>query len=579
MLTQDLRRRSAPPTRRDQIVGAIGTITIGLIAIVLPLVIARHFGAFGIPRSDDWSYLVTMFRVVDSGRLSFNHWVSMTLVGQLALAAPVATLARRDIGALQLFTVLLGAGGLASVAFTMPRHAVRRGAAWLLAATIASGPLWGPLAVSFMTDIPTFAFSALGMLLACRALSRRPISMAMLIASFVAAFVAFTIRQYAIVGIVAAAATGIWWYLTHWSRRSAVRLTLIATGLLATATALLAWWSGIPDGHALTPAVPTLHSLGVAVLKLAGFVRLAGLLLIPVLVYVGPGRILARSWRRHRDLTTIVLVPATLALIATALRVPNDAFVGNYFMPDGALSDIVIIGARPDVLPGPAWSILVGLGTAAGLVLVAAAIPALATAGGRLRSRNFSLEEPVTIYLTLTVIGYLVAFTLAIATGLQAYDRYILPVLPAMGFLLLGLDRRPENPPIDAPASDPSHDRPVGRRRLAATGASLALLASLGLAYTIDSASFDGARWRVAEAATARGWSARQVNGGFEWLNYHRGDKIERGAGAAACVTVHVNPSRPPREVVAVVRSSAPTRPDALLVAFRTPAPCRKARR
>ena len=63
---------------------------IALAGLVLPLVIARHYGALGAARGDDWSYLVTLFRWVDTGRLEFNNWVSMSLLGQLLLAAPVA---------------------------------------------------------------------------------------------------------------------------------------------------------------------------------------------------------------------------------------------------------------------------------------------------------------------------------------------------------------------------------------------------------------------------------------------------------------------------------------------------------
>ncbi len=576
MTTADHARHTPHPSGDDRVRRVLGITAILLLAVVAPLVIARHYGAFGIPRSDDWSYLVTMFRVVDTGHLSFNHWVSMTLVGQLALAAPIALLARNDIGALQTFTAALGAAGLIGVAMTFPHTSRRRRGSWLLAASIAAGPLWGSLAASFMTDIPTFAGSALAMLLGVRAFRRRPVPLTLVVASLVAAFAAFTIRQYAIVGILAAAIAGIGWYLGHGDRRSARWLFITTGGLLAAAALLLAWWSQVPDGHGLTPMVPTAHESGVAILKLAGFVRLAGLLLLPVLVFVGPRRVLARAWRRHRDLTIVVLAGSALWLTVTALRVPNDTFVGNYLMPDGVLSDIVVIGARPDVLPGPLWSILTLVGTVAGMVLIAATIPWLVATMRRLRTRDFRITDPVSTYLTLTVLGYLTIFLLAIVTGLQAYDRYILPVLPAIGFLLLGLDCHP------APAGESStrriEDRSAARRRLITTGLAFLGLAAVGLAFTIDSASFDGARWRAANAAVARGWAPRQVNGGFEWLNYHRGDKILRGQGEQVCVTVHVNPPRRPAEVIVVVRSTAPTRPDARLVAFRTRAPCRPAR-
>ena len=60
---------------------------IGLLAVIgvaLPVAVASRYGALGIPRSDDWSYLLTMYRWLEDGKLTFNGWVSMTLIGQVA---------------------------------------------------------------------------------------------------------------------------------------------------------------------------------------------------------------------------------------------------------------------------------------------------------------------------------------------------------------------------------------------------------------------------------------------------------------------------------------------------------------
>ena len=130
--------------------------------------VAAHYGALDIPRSDDWSYLLTLFRLVDHGVLGFNNWVSMTLVGQLALAAPVALVFPRSITAVHVRVRSLGFAGLvALVQGTEARH--RRGA-MVLALTIAVGPLWSPLASTFMTDVPAFAAQCVFLALAFRAL-------------------------------------------------------------------------------------------------------------------------------------------------------------------------------------------------------------------------------------------------------------------------------------------------------------------------------------------------------------------------------------------------------------------------
>jgi hypothetical protein len=133
-----------------------------------------------------------------------------------------------------------------------------------------------------------------------------------------------------------------------------------------------------------------------------------------------------------------------------------------------------------------------------------------------------------------------------------------------------------------------------------ATGLALVALAALGLAYTVDSASFDGTRWSVAEAAVRAGYPADRINGGFEWINYHRGKKITRGPGRSIsdrvpergaerpsagppsprrlpfCVKVSVGPRRPqpgPR-VIAVEEYRALGRRVAYVSAVRNNVPC-----
>src|SRR4051794_7494832 len=149
-----------------------GWLVVVMVAgLVVPLAVAAHYHALGIPRSDDWSYLVTEFRWVDTGRLSFNHWVSMSLVGQLVLGAPIAVLFRRGIGALQVFTASLGFIGLVAVWWTARLVGLASAAATLLTVTIAAGPLWGPLAASFMTDVPTFTWSSVALAFAVAGLA------------------------------------------------------------------------------------------------------------------------------------------------------------------------------------------------------------------------------------------------------------------------------------------------------------------------------------------------------------------------------------------------------------------------
>jgi hypothetical protein len=552
-------RRSGPA------VAAVGAIVV--LGLVIPILIAAHYHAFGVPRSDDWSYLVSEFRWVDDGRLSFNHWVSMSLVGQLVLGAPIAKLAPRDIGALQVLTATLGLVGLLAVWLGARTAGIARGRAVLLALTIAVGPLWGPLVVSFMTDVPAFAASAVALALALFGLTRAPVRFAYLWGAVAMAVFACTIRQYSVVTLVAVLVAA--WCAAGADRRA--RRSVVGSGLLAFALVVgfLVWWRTVPDGRSLSPSFPDVHAVSVTVSKVAGFMRLSALLLLPILVAARPGARLRAAWRDAPALTVLVAGGTAALLAITTLRAAADIFVGNYVVHDGALSDIVIRGPRPDVLPGPVWALVVAAASVAGVALAVIAAHAGLRALRWLAVRPRPAPDPVTVLLGVSVVGYLGGYLLAMMTGIQVYDRYILPVLPAAGILLL-------RAPLPAAEAVGDGRGPTEPARGPGTAAWLALvaLAVLGFAFATDSASFDGARWRAAEAAVDRGWPVRVVAGGFEWRAFRRGDRYPPATRPRDCVVVKIEPRVAEDRVVAVVRSTAPTRRTTRFVAYRTAADC-----
>lgn len=559
--------RDAPRDDRDAF-GAWGAVVaIALLGLALPLVIAAHYHAFGIPRSDDWSYLVTEFRWIDTGTLSFNHWVSMSLVGQLVLGAPIASLLPRDIGALQVLTAVLGTIGLGAVWLGARVAGIPVARSALLALTIAAGPLWGPLAVSYMTDVPAFAASAVAVTLAIVGMTRVPARLGWIWAAVAVAVFACTIRQYAIVTLAAVLLAA--WCTVGSDRRA--RRAVVGAGFVAVASValFLLWWRTVPDGRSLAPGLPDVHAVRVLVNKGSGFIRLSGLLLLPVIATARPVARLRAAWRSEPALTMLVGGASAVWMSVTTVRGAANLFVGNYIVHDGALSDIVLRGPRPDVLPAPIWAAVVVVASIAGVVLAIITAHACARVVRTLGHRPRPAPDPVTVLLAVSVAGYLGGYVLAMLTGIQVYDRYLLPVLPVAGMLLL---RAPAPESATAPvASGAAASGSVG------AGAILALvaLAGLGLAFATDSASFDGARWRVAQAAVARGWPVGRIAGGFEWRAYRRGDRYQAaGTRHPPCVAVRIDPHVSPSRVVAVVRSTAPTRRTARFVAYRTHAAC-----
>lgn len=575
-------------TRRSRGVEALWIIALlALLGVVLPVVISSHYGAMGIPRSDDWSYLLTLFRWVDSGKLNFNGWVSMTLVGQVAIAAPIVAIAGRSITTIQLYTTMIGLVGLLGVVF-IGRQSVRP--PWwavFVAATIAAGPLWGPLAPTFMTDVPTFTFEMLTLASAAVAFRRRPISLPWFAVSVAFGFVGVSIRQYAVIPVIAIVLVAVVTLVVDRDWRRLRVLLAISAVFAVAALAIVAWWSGLPDSKSLSPTIPTFRTVRASFIKDAGFVRLAGLLLLPVVVLAGPVAIVRRAWSAGRNLTTVLTTGMVLWLLATYIRVPRSPFLGNYVARNGVLASDVLAGSRPDVIPHAIFNVLVVLASIAGILIVLAAVPFLADLPRRVREREMpNVDEPLMAVMGLTVTGFAIAYTLATLTDLPVYDRYALPLLPLIAFLVLHAVRRA---PVPAAAPVSERERaPLLNARTVWAGVALVLLAVLGVCFTADSASFDGTRWKVAQAATRQGFEPTQVSGGFEWLGYHRQHgpafRWEDAKGNITkldfplpCVTVVMNPPKGgKRPIVAQAWSSALSRESVRIVAYRNQRTCTK---
>jgi len=534
-------------------------ITLGA---AIPLLIAQSAGALKIPRSDDWSYLTTLFRWVDGDGLNFNNWVSMTLVGQLVLAAPVAALARHSIGAVHVETALLGAVGLIALYYTGVRVTQRRSAALLVAVTMTLSPLWVAMAPTFMSDIPSFALQMLMTAAGVKGLLTKSRRIPWLVATVALGVAGCSIRQFAIVPLIAVLLA----FAVIAKRdgdRASMRAT-IASGIIAFLAigVLMIWWSGIPDPLKGAPMDITLGSLREATARGIGYLRLCGLLLLPVLAYVGPIKVVERAWRASALTTTLVAALTTTALILAAATLGEDAFVGNYIHPRGVLADDVLVGTRPYLIARPAWLALVILGSLGAVVIMLCAVPAYMRAKSRLLSRNNEMRshreelDPIAVFFGLTLLGLFAAYVSTDALQINRFpifDRYVITGLPLIALLILRDMSLGTSHEEQARGLEPGSARRIAPSRAVAIISSLLLLASLGTIWGVDSARYDATRWQVSKDAVAKGFNPLHIDGGFEWVAWHLGRaavitnteserRVVRARSLAPlCVTVAVN--------------------------------------
>ncbi len=542
----------------------------------VPVLAAWHYGTFGAARGDDWSYLRALFHWTETGHLNFNNWVSMTLLGQLVLAAPLAILKHRDTTALQLFTATLGLVGLLAVEWTVWTFTKRAGRAAFAALAVAAGPVWGILAVSFMTDVPAFAFAMLSMAVGVRALRDETPAVRYVVASVALGFVAFTIREYAGVPAAAVAIMATIQALRVGDRRVA-RVSIACGAIAAVGVIVFMWvWRQIPAGKPFDFSFPTHHAISTAVDKGGGLLRLTGLWLSPLLLLRGPVRAVQAAWRASRVLAVAAIVAVGGWLGVTGLRLPRLGFAGNYVVPDGALGQGVSTGYRPMLIPKSVFDLLVVIGTVGAVLLALLLVPPMVSAWSRLRTRQWHApaDSIALQFVALCAGGYALCYVVAALLGLPLYDRYVLPII---GFVAVLLMASPER----ATEVAPSPSRAPSWLRPAVAGIAFAVVASIGVLYTLDSASFDAVRWNVSEAAVHAGWRADTVAGNFEWVNYHARVPGSRLVKHPACVRVVIglDAAGPNPAIVARGTYRPPLHHSVPVLAVRTQQPCTPSKR
>ncbi len=568
--------QGAAKSRASRDVGLLALLLI--FAAAVPIAVASHYGALKIPRSDDWSYLRTLFVWHRSGKWDFNHWVSMTLVGQIFIAGPIVKIFGTSILAVRMLVVALGCAGLIAVWRMAPTLGLRSTSGWFVAMNVAIYPLWGPLAPTFMTDVPAFAIQMIAIALAARNLQRRA-TIRGLIVSMGAAGLAISIRQYSI-GVAIPILLAYFVVAHRDKNRPLIRATwAVAIASLVGTALLLRWWSHVPNGRALSIQAPKGSSLQLAFERAGGFLRLAGLSAAPCIIWLGPRRLLKRAGAASAELSKLIAGGAATLLGVSYYLNPTVPFVGNYIDRRGVLADDILFGARPDVMPGWAFNAITVVASGFAVILVLALVPAVAAKSWSWATRAETISKrPAMLLITSTIIAFFVMYETATVFRLPIFDRYALPALPLISLLLLAIE--------------PAQSEPTPFRtqvRTAATAVACGVLFALSAAIAAESASYDGTRWAVAEAAVRAGYPIEDVYGSYEWAGFIFGRAPQQNENIAIrqklraeyyrgfCVKVVIGDQHAAaKDIVASALSHAPTRSPALIYALRQQIPCAK---
>ncbi len=444
------------------------------------------------PVADDWAYAHAVRSWLETGHMERLPWTWVPLWTHAALGTAFSAAFGFSFQTLRLASFVMGWVGVLGVYALCRQLGARPGWSALGAATLAANPLYVLLSFTFMTDVPFAAAVTWSLVLLVRGLEGR--ARGWLVAGLGVALLAVGSRQFALPLFPAVALAALW----RGPRRGAAAAWALAAGALAFAMLFVPAPSGPASGASgqLAGASRWLsmwmdpHLPYFAARNVLSFVTYLGLFLAPV---IGLRRLPAGR-ARALGLAACGAAGATLLVLApTRVRMPFavDLVTASHLGVLTTHGAETLAGAPPAL-----WWTAAAAGLALGLFAAARLGSEVVAGWGALR------ERPGWLLLVLFPLAYLGM----VLPRWPAFDRYLLPVLPALVAVLVA--------PLAGTARAARGALPLG----AALALGLAALATLG---THDYLAHLRARQALLDGLLAAGVPSRCIDGGQEFAGWH----------------------------------------------------------
>ena len=478
----------------------------GVVATAMLLVWPFAEIAYG----DDAAYAQMALVLSRTGHLVYNGWETAFLILHAYWGALFIRLFGFSFACLRLSTLPFALGAVGFCYWLVRRAGLREQDSLLATLLFGLSPLFLPLAVSFMTDVPAifFMFASLYAFVRAKESAAELTSLGWLMLGVTTGFMGGTSRQ--VVWLVPLIVLP---YLA-WISRGKTRLRLAAVASWVLVLIGVIWTTRWFNHQLHVEFQPSVFSELKLVLKRPFWAMnvTARLGLMTVLITLPCAipllfRATVDTWRGPRGRQTIVGALLLLALAAIVIHpsLASIPWVANTLDWEGINGSMPLPG-RPIVLTRPIRA-LVAMAVYATICMLAGEFwdfRRLVRRAGRslldLSGTDFAMAA-----MSLVSVAYFVLLVIR-ATDFPIFDRYLLPILPWAAALLL-LWSEKDNP----------RTARMPRMAMPLAWAVLAILALYGMASTQDLWALAKARVVATRKLEAAGIERTAIDGGFEY--------------------------------------------------------------
>lgn len=397
-----------------------------------------------LPFDDDWSYAFTARQLAQTGHLTYNGWAAPAIIPQAYWGALIIRVFGFSFTALRIGTLPFAMASAAICYLLARRCGLSRKPAVFASLTMSLGPMFLPLAASFMTDVPGLMFMLLSLyaLVRCGESTAPAGQLSWLATGALTALLGGMNRQ--IVWIVPLAIVP---YLMIVRRRHAGFLAAAGAAwiiVLLGALVTVRWFNAQPYAITDLPLSQSLETVLNEPQRLwQTFLALwltTSMLALPVMLLAGPlaMRDLLALWKGPRGLMALMPMILVVLFLLRFPRFIEMPWLGNLLTPRGILGSIEVLGRRPTVLPRwfrQAIGAIIWTLTALVLADMVGSLPHSREAFERLRDRLARMR------LAAPCIGILAAaytvFLLSRSGRDLVFDRYALPLAPFLAIAIL----------------------------------------------------------------------------------------------------------------------------------------------